>query len=241
MTLTTYANPLTAAQQQAIRAHAEAAFPLETCGFILTDGSVVECANTSNEPDTFIISAAETAQYLDDAIASWHSHANYARFSPADIRACKTLNLPYVVWDCGSSQCFWLDPRQDAGLVGRPWNYGVYDCYSAVRDWYYQQQGLVMGDYPREYEGEWCQRGFTHFEDNFATEGFSRIAPTEPLQRGDVILFRIRNDVTCNHVAVVEDPAANMLYQHLVDRLSGLSAYSGYFRENAYMVVRRSA
>ncbi len=98
-----------------------------------------------------------------------------------------------------------------------------------------------MGDYPREYEGEWCQRGFTHFEDNFATEGFSRIAPTEPLQRGDVILFRIRNDVTCNHVAVVEDPAANMLYQHLVDRLSGLSAYSGYFRENAYMVVRRSA
>ena len=240
MTLTTYANPLTAAQQQAIRTHAEAAFPLETCGFILTDGTVIECANTSTKPDTFVISASETALYLDDAIASWHSHANYPRFSPADIRASKALNLPYAVWDCGSSQCLWLDPSQSAGLIGRPWNYGGHDCYSAVRDWFHQQLGITLGDYPRDYEGEWSTRGFTHFENNFTTEGFARIAPTEPLQRGDVILFRIRNDATCNHVAVVEDPTANMLYQHLVNRLSGVGAYSGYFRENAYMVVRRN-
>ena len=68
-----------------------------------------------------------------------------------------------------------------------------------------------------------------------------RIPTTVPLERGDVILFRIRNQDCCNHVAVVEDPAANMLYQHLVDRLSGLTAYSGYFRENTYMVVRRAS
>jgi proteasome lid subunit RPN8/RPN11 len=240
MTLTTYANPLTGAQQQAMRAYAETAYPQETCGFILQDGTVVECANTATQPDTFIISAADTAQHLDDAIACWHSHANLAGFSPADIKASKQLNLPYAVWDCGSSTCYWLDPQQTAGLLERPWNYGVYDCYSAVRDWYWQQMGIAMGDYAREYEGEWSTRGFTHFEDNFAAEGFIRIPPTETLVRGDIILFRIRNDVTCNHVAVVEDPAANLLYQHLVGRLSGLSAYSGYFRENSYMVVRRA-
>jgi hypothetical protein len=53
--------------------------------------------------------------------------------------------------------------------------------------------------------------------------------------------MRIRNDVCCNHVAVLEDPAANQLYQHLVGRLSGLSTYSPYFREQTYAVLRRSA
>lgn len=240
MTLSTWANPLTQPQQLAMRQYAEAVHPKETCGFILDDGSVVECVNTSTVADQFTIAAEDTALYLEDAIACWHSHANYSGFSPTDVKACKQLNLPYAVWDCGGSQSFWLDPQQSAGLIGRPWNYGVYDCYSAVRDWYWQQMGVAMGDYKREYEGEWSTRGFTHFEDNFAAEGFVRLPSTVDLIRGDIILFRIRNQNCCNHVAVVEDPDANLLYQHLVGRLSGTTAYSGYFRENAYMVVRRA-
>jgi cell wall-associated NlpC family hydrolase len=148
--------------------------------------------------------------------------------------------LPYAVWNCAGSEAFWLDPSQDAGLLGRPWNYGVYDCYSAVRDWYKQQMGIEMGDYARRYEGEWSKPGFIYFEQNFAAEGFVKVPAGLDLVRGDVILFRIRNQNACNHVAVVEDPAANKLYQHLVGRLSGMTSYSGYFRENSYMVVRRA-
>ena len=170
-----------------MRQFAEAAHPKETCGFILQDSSVVECTNTSIEPDTFTISAQDTAKYYDDAVACWHSHANYSGFSPADIKACKQLNLPYAVWNCSGSESFWLDPQQSAGLLERPWNYGVYDCYSAVRDWYWQQMGVAMGDYERLYEGEWSTRGFTHFEENFAAEGFTRLPATVPLERGDEI------------------------------------------------------
>ena len=238
--LSTWANPLSSAQQLAMRNYAEAAFPKEACGFILGDGSVVECQNTSRIADQFTISPEETAQYFDDATACWHSHANYNALSPADIKACKALDLPYAVWNCGGSQCFWLDPKQTAGLMGRPWNYGVYDCYSAVRDWYYQEMGLEMADYPRQVEGEWSAPHFTHFEDNFAAEGFVKLPPGSDLIRGDVILFRIRNQHACNHVAVVEDPSSNLLYQHLVGRLSGTTSYSGYFRENTCMVVRRA-
>ena len=83
------------------------------------------------------------------------------------------------------------------------------------------------------------QRGFTHFEDNFAAEGFVRIPPSVPLERGDVFLMKIRNDDACNHVAVLEDPSANQIYQHLVGRRSEVMSYSGYFRDNTAMVVRR--
>lgn len=238
--LSQWHNPLSAEQRLAMRTYAERAYPKETCGFILVDGTVVECENTSDQPDTFTISAQDTADYFDDAQACWHSHANHSGFSPADIKACKALNLPYAVWNCGGSEAFWLDPRQDAGLLGRPWNYGVYDCYAAARDWYKQQMAVELGDYPRDYEGEWRTRGFTHFEDNFSSEGFERISVTADLRRGDVLMFRIRNQNCCNHVAVVEDPAANTLYQHLVGRVSELTSYSGYFRENTYMVLRRA-
>ena len=239
--LSQWQNPLTAEQRLAMRTYAERAYPKETCGFILIDGSVVECRNISDQPDTFVMNAQDTADYIDDAKACWHSHADYSGFSPADIKASKTLNMPYAVWNCGGSEAFWLDPSQDAGLLGRAWNYGVYDCYSAVRDWYKQQLGIQLGDYPRRYEGEWSKPGFVFFEKNFAAEGFAKLPSGAELVRGDVILFRIRNQDVCNHVAVVEDPAANKLYQHLIGRLAGTTSYSAYFRENAYMVVRRAS
>ena len=237
MTLSTFTIPITAEQSAEIRRLSEQAFPKEACGFIRADGTISECTNQSTIEDQFIIAASD---YDDDAIAVWHSHANLARFSAADIKACKQLGLPFVMWDCGSSQLFFLSASQDTGLIGRPWNYGIYDCYAAVRDWYYQQFGWELGDYDRQYEGEWSTRGFTHFEDNFKAEGFLQLAPNEPVQRGDAILFRIRNDATANHVAVIEDPSANMLFQQLVGRLSGLSPYSSYFRENTTKILRRT-
>ena len=150
MSLSTFTSPITATQATDIRRLAEEAFPSEACGFIRSDGSVSVCQNRSTVPDQFIIDAMD---YDDDATAVWHSHANYAKFSAADIKACKQLNLPFAMWNCGSSELFYLNPSQDAGLIGRPWNYGIYDCYAAVRDWYYQQFGWELGDYDRQYEG----------------------------------------------------------------------------------------
>jgi proteasome lid subunit RPN8/RPN11 len=239
--LSSFNNPTTNEQQAKIRECAEVAHPVEACGFVLNNGDVVECTNTSKEENTFTISAEETALYLDDAAASWHSHIDYGTVSFADINASKALNLPYAIFNCAGTEHFYFDPGQSAGLLGRPWLYGGYDCYSAVRDWYSQEMGVAMGDYERLYEGEWVQRGFTHFEDNFAAEGFVRIPPSVPLERGDVFLMKIKNDDACNHVAVLEDPEANQIYQHLVGRKSEVMSYSGYFRDNTAMVVRRIA
>jgi|TARA_B100000073_G_scaffold337932_1_gene334483 proteasome lid subunit RPN8/RPN11 len=239
--LSSFSNPITSEQQAKIRERAEAAHPVEACGFVLNNGDIVECTNVSSGKNSFKISAEETALYLDDAAASWHSHIDFGSVSFADINASKALALPYAVFNCAGTEHFYFDPSQSVGLLERPWLYGGYDCYSAVRDWYSQEMGVDMGDYERLYEGEWAQRGFTHFEDNFAAEGFVRIPPSVPLERGDVFLMKIKNDDACNHVAVLEDPEANQIYQHLVGRKSEVMSYSGYFRDNTAMVVRRIA
>lgn len=237
MALSTYSDPLTTEQRSYLRAAAEAAYPNEACGFFLKDGEMVELENRSTAPDQFIISASDYARFDEQIEVVWHTHAKLARFSPADIKSCKMLGLPFAIWDCASSQAGWLDPRQSVGLVGRPWAYGVWDCYAAVRDWYHQQMELELGDYPRSDEGEWSSPDFTHFEENLAREGFYKVDPAD-IQRGDMLLFRIRNDHTSNHVAVMEDPAQGLIFQHLANRLSGLDLYGHWLRETTYMVVR---
>ncbi len=238
--LSLYQRGLSEAQWLQIRQLSEQSHPLEACGFVLNGGAVISCENVATDEDTFQISAVESAQYIDEALCVWHSHRDYHKFSEADIKACKALNLPYAMWDCGGSFAYWLDPSQDAGLLQRPWAYGVHDCYSSVRDWFHQEMGLNLNDYPRLYEGEWRSRGFTHFEDNFAAEGFLKLPHGEPLQRGDVVFMRIANDSTTNHVAVIQDPEQNLIFQHCIGRYSGLTLFSDYWRARSFCVVRYS-
>lgn len=49
--------------------------PNERCGFVLSDGTVVECTNVSEKPDSsFAVSTEDMAKFLDDAVATWHTH-----------------------------------------------------------------------------------------------------------------------------------------------------------------------
>lgn len=238
MMLTRFVNPLTSHQNAYLRSAAEKAFPKEACGFFLFNGGMIEVQNQSTIPEQFVISAKDYAVYDEQIAAIWHTHARYPRFSAADIQSCKSLGIPFAMWDCSSSQSYWLDTNQYTGLIGRPWNYGIWDCYASVRDWYWQEFGISLGDYPRTEEGEWRNPNFTHFEDNFRREGFETV-PMNEAKRGDVLLMRIRNDNTCNHVAVIEDPEEGLIYHHAVDRLSEVVVYGHWMRQNTYCIVRR--
>lgn len=49
----------------------------ERCGFILTDGAVVEAENICLEPSIgFAVSDADLDRYIDDAVGTWHTHPN---------------------------------------------------------------------------------------------------------------------------------------------------------------------
>lgn len=47
----------------------------ERCGFILSDGSIVELDNIHPEPTAgFMVSADTVAAYIDEIKATWHTH-----------------------------------------------------------------------------------------------------------------------------------------------------------------------
>jgi len=239
VTLSAYGHSLTAAQVQTIRRKAEKAFPDEACGFVLTDGRAIACPNVALDKGTFEMRPEDSAAYLDQAVAIWHSHLWHPGFSRQDVDACHTLQVPYAVWDCGSSELFWLDPRPSAGLIGRPWNYGVHDCFAAMRDWYYQERELLLADEFRGDEYEWANSGFHQFKRIFDVHGFKELPEGVTPVRGDLVLMQLSGHDYIDHVAVIEDPSKNLILHHLCGRQSALDDYGRLFRTHTYALARR--
>lgn len=49
--------------------------PNERCGFILTDGSIVEIENVAPEPQhSFLAKGEDVLRYIDEVAATWHTH-----------------------------------------------------------------------------------------------------------------------------------------------------------------------
>ncbi|RQS17145.1 Mov34/MPN/PAD-1 family protein [Burkholderia sp. Bp8998] len=61
----------------------------ERCGFLLNDGSIVECQNVHEQPEIgFEITPASIRQYEDQIAATWHTHPRTGpNLSAEDYRA----------------------------------------------------------------------------------------------------------------------------------------------------------
>ena len=74
---------------------------LEHVGFIMSDGSVVECENVSSTPaEAFDVSATDLDRYADEAIATWHTHPKAgSNLSVGDLETFLLWNtmLHYIV------------------------------------------------------------------------------------------------------------------------------------------------
>ena len=73
-------------------------------------------------------------------------------------------------------------------LLGRPWVWGVTDCWSLVVDWYKQEKGIELKDYARTMTPqEFLENPL--FEDYAWRTGFRELRSDEKLEEGDVLLI----------------------------------------------------
>lgn len=85
-------------------------------------------------------------------------------------------------------------------LLGKPFEYGVTDCYTLFRDFYIDNFGITMRDYARPWE--FWNKGINLYQDNMPYEGFRPFDTTwRDLQIGDVMLMTIRSNLP-NHCAI---------------------------------------
>ena len=190
----------------ALREHARRAYPQECVGAVLDDGSYQPLENASSSPEVTAHLSSEALLGLLQSgrlRALCHSHPDGPDAPSAqDMRSQWEMSMPFVIVSTNGEATLppfaWGDTLVEAPLLGRPFRHGVTDCYALIRSYYRQERGVVLGDYPRDWE--WWNGEANLYEDNFSREGF---LPTDPagIREGDVWLAAVRSKVA-NHAGV---------------------------------------
>ena len=159
-------NWLSADQQLQIQRLACAQHNQETCGFVLTDGTVIKVANVAADPiNEFAISSATYLKHEHQLKGVWHSHLTLAGFSPLDQQVMGQDTVPWAVYCLSNDSWHQCDPTTVAPFEGRPFAFGHYDCYSLISD-YLRDLGVNLPQWERGKWGEWDNALFTPFDDN---------------------------------------------------------------------------
>ena len=203
--------------------------PEEACGYIYNN-EVYFVDNVSDDPvNTFKLSVEDCCKISDLDCILWHSHTNGMAIPSKEDMECqqvtgkewlifvfdKQLNNYYL-----KEYFSFGDDTKTPPLYGRTFKFGVTDCYSFIRDYYRQELGINLKNYPREYRA-WY-KGVADYENHFKDEGFIEVGRgLGGLEKNDVILFRLNSPVL-NHGAVYL--GNGLIGHHLEDKLSKTDA-----------------
>jgi cell wall-associated NlpC family hydrolase len=210
----------------------------ESCGLI-AGGKFWPCKNTNPFPSQCFSISAEAFARVDEIGVDvvFHSHLGLDnQFSQEDIKACKQVNVPWLMYCMGANEWHYMDPTGKASYLERQWIYGIYDCYGLIRDYYRKEFSIELDDFERGKEREWESSDWRMFEKNFKEQGFVEIGDDE-LKRGDVFLMQVQCSFP-NHVGVLHDLPSNTFYHHLTGRLSEAGIYGGYWRKHTNKILR---
>lgn len=129
-------------------AHAKDQDPKESCGLLLNirgKERYYPCRNLSmTDHQCFIIDPEDyvKADNTGEITAVVHSHPiTPPTPSQADKISCEQGNLPWHIVNPKTEQWGYYEPcGYKPPLLGRPWVWGVTDCWSLVRDWYKEEK-----------------------------------------------------------------------------------------------------
>jgi proteasome lid subunit RPN8/RPN11 len=232
---------MTPSSRAAALQHAREDDPREACGLlvVLLGGSEVyqRCRNLGTGNDQFVLAPYDYARASmeGEVVGIVHSHpGDSPEPSPADRLACDASGLPWHIVATTTGQWHDMLPHRDIEpLIGREYSYRRLDCYSLLRDWYYEN-GIMLPDFERPEEEEYWKVRDDVFGRNFSIAGFREV-DSDTLQPGDMVLFRILSEVD-NHCAVYIGD--NLIIHHMRDRLSCREPYSSFWRRHTTRVLR---
>lgn len=206
-------------------------YPNEICGVICSDCEFIPVTNISTTPESaFIMNPIEllNIQKEHNIQAIVHSHSYSDTKSPLfDTHPCTPSHKDYInqqttkyEWRIYATEGENVTPpvifpqSRDTELLDRNFIFYINDCYTLVRDFYYQKFNIDL--MPHSVEWNWEEGSIAPCYEIFSTEcGFNKVPITE-LKYGDVIVMSILGD--CNHAGIYVGDS--MMIHHLVHRKS---------------------
>lgn len=198
------------------------------------------CRNLAIERDFFILDPQDWAVAEDagEVVAVVHSHPfSNPQASQADLVACERSGIPWHIYSPHSG--VWNEIRPTgykAPLIGREWVWGVTDCWSLVRDWYAEELGVQLRDWPRPNSPVVFEQA-PLFEESWQATGFEEIS-VDDLECGDALLMALDSS-KLNHCAVYV--GEQLILHHVRGRLSSRDVFGGYYLKSTGRALRHSS
>ena len=234
---------LTLMQRSAIES-----YPNEACGLILSIGKKsvpISCPNVSEQPrDQFMIATSDYANALSkgEVVGVWHTHVNLpSNPSPADLVGCEASSVPWFILSIYKNEIEQfsfseLNKVEPSGFemdyVGRPYVFGVLDCWSLVRDYYRRELSIQLDDFPRIHK--FWANGHDFFGENWEKQGFIRAEGTPRV--GDLFLMQTDGEGKINHIGIYI--GNEVMLHHCHGRLSTRDIYGGYWLKHTTHHIR---
>ena len=209
--------------------HAKEEDPKESCGLLLNirgKEKYYPCTNLAiSNYQEFLLNPEDyvKADNLGEIIAVVHSHPTTPPIpSQADQISCEHSKLPWYIVNPKTEEWGECKPHGFVPpLLGRPWVWGVTDCWALVRDWYKEEKNIILRDWERPLTPEDFLED-PMFERCAEATGFRELNSNEKLKDGDLLFMSILGN-GLNHVAIF---LGDMVLHHLADRLSCREPYS---------------
>ena len=213
----------------AAKEHLINCYPNEGVGFVVGGAFVPQENISPNAIKTFELPASAWVNH-GPIQAVLHSHPSTPDRpgndypSAADMESQIATAVPWGIIVCDGERAadpVWFgDQVEQPPLTGpkRYFRHGVTDCYSLIRAYYREEKGIIIPDFPRDWEW-WSQQKSGSAEnqnlyaEGFASAGFRQIPPHE-VRPGDVFLAAIRSKVPC-HGGVYLGGSGDMILHHL--------------------------
>lgn len=212
----------------------------EVCGLVVARGSkcrVIRASNLAENPERdFDLDPRAWLEVAtdEDVLGIYHSHPNGPAIpSAADLASCEATGLRWYIVSPGSGGYTSFEPSgYEAPYEGRPYVYGVHDCYAIVRDWFKREHGIALD--PIDSENYWWERGESLFLDNFEKQGFIQVLGEVP-RKSDLSLIQISGPCP-NHIVV--HTGRGTILHHIANRLSCEESWDGMYSRYATHLIR---
>lgn len=229
---------LTDKQKATIKEKAVKNLEEETCGFILENDEVIEVPNTHEErKNNFRIDSSEIIKYEEYGIKGiWHTHLTEENFSPKDQTVMRSDTLPWAIYCIATNKFTEADFSKTAPFIGRPFIYGIWDCYALVRD-YLAEIDIELPDWKRGAYGEWEEPTFREFDNNWVNYDMIPINDKH-YQKYDIACMNLGNTPNhIDHIGIFSDNRKTLLH-HPADRRSRHNRWSQWLEQRTILVLR---
>lgn len=230
---------LNQSQLDVINRHTIEVFPHEAV-FAITATTAVPLKNIHPQPEEHF--KVDSREYFShNPIALVHSHPIQKNFVAPDYGSyydCRTpsdadmsmqiqLDVPFGILSTDgveNTEIVWF-PDLDSPIIGNKYIAGVTDCFRVARAFYWQEYGLKIIDYPRNY-GIWAS-GDNVFAKNLERAGFYEIEEQD-IKRGDAMLMKL-TATDENHCAIYL--GGDEIIHHINNRLSEVTSLTKWRRK----------